>query len=511
MTMPTPTDQIATDGPRADWRGWAALVVLMLPVLLVSMDNTILNFALPAIARDLEPSSIEQLWIIDAYSLVLAGLLVTAGSLGDRLGRRRILLIGAIGFTLVSVAAVFAPTAGWLIAARAGMGVFGAALMPSTMSLLRSTFRQRDQRRVAIAAWSGMFAAGGALGPIVGGILIEHFPWQSVFLLAVPILALMLILAPVFVKESRDPRPGPIDGWGILLSMLALAPLAYGIKEVAVAGWVGAAPLAVGLVFGWLFIRRQRRILHPMLDMSLFRRPKFSGSLAVNLCCIMAYIGFLYFVSQHLQMVVGLTPMWAGIALIPGAVMSIASGFIVTPIARRFPASRVVPATLVLAVAGLVLVAVAGAHDLTALVVAFVLMGAGTGAAQTVSGELIISSAPPEKAGAASAISETAYEFGAVLGTSILGGILTAWYRAALVLPPGVPADISAEAQETLAGAVNGAEEIGGALGDALRQAATSAFDGGVVVTSLIGAALLVIASVVAAATLGRSRSQASR
>ncbi len=509
--MHVSTDAIATDGPRADWRGWAALVVLMLPVLLVSIDNTILNFALPAIARDLEPTSAEQLWIIDAYSLVLAGLLVTAGSLGDRFGRRRILLTGAVGFTLVSVGAAFAPTAEWLIAARAGMGIFGAALMPSTMSLLRSTFRHRDQRRIAIAAWSGMFAAGGALGPIVGGFLIEHFPWQSVFLLAVPMLALMLILAPFFLRESRDPNPGPIDGWGILLSMLALAPLAYGIKEIAVAGWIGLVPVAFGLVFGWLFVRRQRRIPHPMLDMSLFRRRTFSGSLAINLCCIMAYIGFLYFVSQHLQMIVGLTPMVAGMALIPGAVCSIASGFIVTPFARRFSPSVVVPSALVIAVAGLILVAVAGAQDVWMLVLAFVFMGAGTGAAQTVSGELIISSAPPDKAGAASAISETAYEFGAVLGTSILGGILTAWYRATLVVPDGVPASLASHAEETLAGAVNAASEIGGSAGEALREAATVAFDGGVVATSLIGAALLVIACVVAATTLGGSRKGATR
>lgn len=509
--MHVSTDAIATDGPRADWRGWAALVVLMLPVLLVSIDNTILNFALPAIARDLEPTSAEQLWIIDAYSLVLAGLLVTAGSLGDRFGRRRILLTGAVGFTLVSVGAAFAPTAEWLIAARAGMGIFGAALMPSTMSLLRSTFRHRDQRRIAIAAWSGMFAAGGALGPIVGGFLIEHFPWQSVFLLAVPMLALMLILAPFFLRESRDPNPGPIDGWGILLSMLALAPLAYGIKEIAVAGWIGLVPVAFGLVFGWLFVRRQRRIPHPMLDMSLFRRRTFSGSLAINLCCIMAYIGFLYFVSQHLQMIVGLTPMVAGMALIPGAVCSIASGFIVTPFARRFSPSVVVPSALVIAVAGLILVAVAGAQDVWMLVLAFVFMGAGTGAAQTVSGELIISSAPPDKAGAASAISETAYEFGAVLGTSILGGILTAWYRATLVVPDGVPASLASHAEETLAGAVNAASEIGGSVGEALREAATVAFDGGVVATSLIGAALLVIACVVAATTLGGSRKGATR
>ncbi|MBP2437820.1 MFS transporter [Microbacterium amylolyticum] len=511
MSQRTPTEQIATDGPRADWRGWSALVVLMLPVLLVSIDNTILNFALPAIARDLEPTSAQQLWIIDAYSLVLAGLLVTAGTLGDRFGRRRVLLIGAVGFTLVSVGAAFAPTSEWLIAARALMGVFGAALMPSTMSLLRSTFRNRDQRRIAIAAWAGMFAAGGALGPVVGGLLIEHYPWQSVFLLAVPMLVLMLILAPFFVKESRDPSPGPIDGWSIVLSMAALGPLAFGIKEFAVHGWIGLIPIAIGLAFGWWFVRRQLRTPHPMLDMSLFRRAKFSGSLVINLCCVMGYIGFLYFVSQHLQMIVGLSPMMAGIALIPGAVMSMSAGFIVTPFARRFSPARVVPIVLSIAVAGFVLVAVAGAHDVWMLVLAFVLMGAGAGAAQTVSGELIISSAPPAKAGAASAISETAYEFGAVLGTSILGGIITGWYRSALVLPPGLPDTAGIHARETLAGAMNEAENISGPLGDALRKAAADAFDGGVVLTSLIGAGLLVIASVVAATTLGRSRASSPR
>ncbi|WP_036320581.1 MFS transporter [Microbacterium indicum] len=502
----TPTDQIATDGPKADWRGWVALAVLMLPVLLVSMDNTILNFAIPEIARDLEPTSAEQLWIIDAYSLVLAGLLVTAGSLGDRFGRRRMLLIGAVGFTVLSVAAAFAPTAIALIAARAGMGVFGAALMPSTMSLLRSIFRQRDQRRLAIAIWAGMFSAGGALGPILGGVLIEHFPWQSVFLVAVPILVLLLALAPAFVTESRDPQPGPIDGWSILISMLALAPLAYGIKEIAVSGWIGLVPVAIGLGFGWIFVRRQLRSAHPLLDMGLFRRPTFAGSLATNLCCIMGYVGFLYFVSQHLQMIVGLSPLMAGVSLIPGAVVSIIAGLAITPVARRFRASIVVPTVLVLAVAGFLLVALAGAHGLWAIVVAFMLIGGGTGAAQAISGELIVSSAPPAKAGAASAVSETAYEFGAVLGTSILGGALTAWYRGHLVLPAGVPEESAAQARETLAGAVNEAQAIGGPVGESLRAAAADAFDGGVVTTSILGAVLTVAAGVVAATTLERRR-----
>jgi DHA2 family multidrug resistance protein-like MFS transporter len=222
----------------------------------------------------------------------------------------------------------------------------------------------------------------------------------------------------------------------------------------------------------------------------------------------MAYIGFLYFVSQHLQMIVGLSPMTAGLALIPGAVMSILAGFIVTPFAARFSAAVVVPICLAIGAAGLVLVAFAGANDVWMLVVAFVIMGAGTSAAQTVSGELIISSAPADKAGAASAISETAYEFGAVLGTSILGGILTAWYRSTLAIPGEVPDSLARHAQETLAGAMNAVDELGGSVGEALREAAAVAFDGGVVATSLIGTGLLVLAVVVAASTLGTSRKQ---
>ncbi|WP_203135453.1 MFS transporter [Microbacterium sp. JZ31] len=504
MTITTSTEQIADQ--RAGWRAWVALAVLMLPVLLVSVDNTILNFALPAIARDLEPSSAEQLWIIDAYSLVLAGLLVTMGSLGDRLGRRRMLLWGAVGFTAVSVLAVFAPTAGWLIAARAAMGLFGASLMPSTMSLLRGIFPNRDQRRIAIAIWAGMFSAGAALGPIVGGFLIENLPWQSVFLLAVPVLTLLLILAPIFVRESRDPHPGPVDAASIVLSMLALAPVAYGIKEVAVHGWVGVVPIAIGALFGWLFVRRQLRMPTPMLDMSLFGRAAFSGSLLVNLCSVIALVGFLYFVSQHLQLIVGLSPMAAGFALVPGMALSILGGLAVTPIARRFSAAIVVPSCLSLAIVGYLVVAAAGGHDLWLLVIAFALLGAGIGAAETVSGELILANAPAAKAGAASAVSETAYELGAVLGTSILGGILTASYRSSLTIPASVPDPLAAHARETLAGAMNAADELGGQVGGALRDAAAQAFDGGVTVTSLIGAALVVLAALIGASTLGRRR-----
>lgn len=501
-------DQVST---RVGWRGWAALVVLMLPVLLVSVDNTVLSFALPQIALDLEPTAAEQLWIIDAYPLVLASLLVTMGSLGDRFGRRRMLLIGATGFAVVSGLAAFAPTAALLIAARAGMGVFGAMLMPSTLSLLRSIFTDRDQRRLAIAVWAAMFSAGSALGPIVGGVLLAHFAWGSVFLMAIPVLVPLLVLAPLLVPESRDPRPGRIDPVSIALSLGTMVPIVYAIKETAVHGFsaIVVVLVAAGGAFGVLFVRRQLRAERPMLDMRLFRRATFTGALLVNLLSVVALVGFLYFVAQHLQLVVGLSPLEAGLALVPGLAAMIVAGLVVVPISRRFPPRIVVPGALVFSVAGYVVVAaVAGTDSLMAMILAFVSLGIGIGMAETVSNELILSSAPPEKAGAASAVSETAYELGAVLGTAVLGGLLTALYRGGLLLPAGLSADQAQAARETLAGAMHTADVLGGELGAALRDAASHAFDAGVTVTALIGAVLVAVAAVVAATTLGRGRSR---
>lgn len=508
MTRTASIPTTETDAPRVGPRGWAALVVLMLPVLLVSVDNTVLSFALPEISIALAPSGAEQLWIIDVYPLVLAGLLVTMGTLGDRFGRRRMLLIGATGFAIVSALAAFAPTAGLLIAARALLGFFGAMLMPSTLSLLRSIFLNRDQRRLAIAVWASAFSAGAALGPIVGGFLLEHFAWGSVFLIAVPVLIPLLICAPLLVPESRDPHPGRIDPVSILLSMAAMIPVVYAIKSFAVDGPSLAAGgwALLGVVMGWLFVRRQLRAEIPMLDMALFRRGSFSGAILVNLLSVVALVGFLYFVSQHLQLVLGLSPMLAGLALVPGMVAMIIAGLSVVPISRRVPPHILVPAGLVFSVIGYLLVAVSTEdHGVAPLILAFVVLGIGIGAAETISNELILSSAPAAKAGAASAVSETAYELGAVLGTAVLGGLITAFYRGALVIPDGIPAEAAHAAAETLAGAYTAAAALPAQLGDALWAAASAAFGSGVLVTSLIGAALVVLAGVIAAVTLRKS------
>ncbi len=491
---------------RVGRRGWAALAVLMLPVLLVSIDNTVLSFALPMIALDLQPTGIQQLWIVDVYSLVLAALLVTMGALGDRFGRRRMLLIGASGFAVVSAATAFAPSAAWLIGGRATMAVFGAMLMPSTLSLIRSIFGERRQRRLAIAIWAATFSAGAALGPVIGGVLLEHFAWGSVFLMAVPMLVPLLVGAPLLVPESRDPRPGRIDPIGVLLSVGAMLPIVYAIKEMAVTGLGGpVVPLLVaGAAFVVAFVRRQRRSSEPMLDMRLFRRSAFSGALLVNLLSIVALVGFLFFVAQHLQLIIGLSPLEAGLALVPSLVAMIVAGLLVVPVSSRLSPRLVIPVALLFSAAGYIGIGLTtGPDTLLPTVLASISLGIGVGAAETVSNELILSAAPVDKAGAASAVSETAYELGAVLGTSIVGGLLTAVYRAGLAIPAGVPDALARAARETLAGAMDVAQQLGGTVGAGLREAAAVAFDAGVGAASFIGAALVVLAGVIAATTLG--------
>lgn len=508
QTSAAPAPALATAEtarPRVPRRAWLALAVLMLPTLLVSVDNTVLSFALPAISRDLAPTAAQQLWIIDAYPLVLAGLLVAMGSAGDRYGRRRMLLIGSIGFTVVSVGAAFAPTAEALIAARAALGFFGAMLMPSTLSLLRTVFVEREQRRLAIAIWASGFAAGAALGPIVGGVLLEHFHWGSVFLLAVPVLVPMLILVPILIPESRDPAPGRIDVLSTLLSLAAMGPVVFGIKSIATGGvdGTGVAAIMLGLGAGTWFVLRQLRSETPMLDVRLFRQGSFGGAVVVNLFSVIALVGFLFFVSQHLQLIAGLSPVVAGTALLPGLVAMIVAGLVVVPIARRVRPRVLVPVALALSASGYVIVALnATADSIAPVVIAFVLLGVGIGAAETVSNELILSSAPPAKAGAASAVSETAYELGAVLGTAGLGSILAAHYRSAIDLPAALTSAQAAAASETLAGAVTVAEQLPATIADQLASSAALAFDQGVIVTSLIGVALMVAAATVAAIAL---------
>ncbi|MHA7306671.1 MFS transporter [Arthrobacter sp. TMN-49] len=490
----------SSPGPaRAGVRSWIALAVLMLPVLLVSVDNTVLSFAIPSISLALVPSASELLWIIDIYPLVLAALLVPMGSLADRFGRRKLLLIGSTGFAVVSVLAAFAPTAGALIGYRALLGLFGAMLMPSTLSLIRNLFLHPDQRRKAIAIWAAGFSGGAALGPIVGGFILEHFWWGAVFLMSVPVLIPLLILAPIFVPESKDPAPGKIDTLSILLSFGAMVPTIFGIKEIAQSGLTATnlVLIVLGLVLGAVFVRRQLRRENPMMDVTLFKNPVFSGGVMANLLSIFALVGFLYFITQHLQLVVGLSPTHAAFVLVPGLAITIVSGLLAASLASRVRPSWLVAGGLFLNAAGFLIVWLNTDGSVAGIIVAFVVLGAGVGMAETISNDLILSAAPPTKAGAASAISETAYEVGSVLGTAILGSILAAAYRMNVVLPAGVAETDKETASQTLGGAIEVAGTLPAGQGEALLSSAKHAFDSGsgtvamVSVVLMLGAALM--------------------
>lgn len=489
----------------ASKKQWFALVVLMLPTLLVSIDNTVLSFALPSIARDLRPSAVAQLWIVDVYPLVLAALLVGMGNLGDRIGRRRILLIGASGFGVVSVLAAFAPDATMLIAARVLLGFFGAMLMPSTLSLLRSLFVDRQQRRLAIAIWGAGFSAGSAIGPLVGGVLLEHFWWGSVFLVAVPFLLPLLIFAPLLISESKDPTPGPFDFGSIALSILTLGPAVYAIKAFATEG-MGVLPvvlLVIAALSGVVFVRRLLAQANPMLDMNLFRVPSFSGAVLVNLVSIFSLLGLLFFLTQHLQLVVGLSPFDAAMALTPGIIVIILAGLGVVPLVRFIRPGFLMAGGLFLSLLAYGSIAVIGSEaSVLSYIIAFCVLGAGIGSAETLSNDLIVSSVPADKAGAASGVSETAYELGAVLGTAVLGSILTASYRASIVIPDGVSGADATASRETLGGAVDVASTLPASVSEQLLDSARHAFDSGVVATSWVAVALMAVAITITLVTL---------
>ncbi|MBB2994468.1 MFS transporter [Paeniglutamicibacter cryotolerans] len=482
-------------------RRWAALFVLMLPVLLISVDNTVLSFAVPALTEALLPTGPQLLWIIDIYPLILAGLLVPMGSLGDRFGRRRMLLIGSTGFALVSAAAAFASSAEQLIAARALLGVFGAMLMPATLSLIRNIFTEANERRKAIAVWAAAFSGGAALGPIVGGYLLEHFWWGSVFLMAVPVLFPLLILGPTLIPESKDPKPAPIDPMSIVLAISTLLPIVYGIKEATTADslLIPIAAILVGLVSGMAFTFRQLRRKNPMLDVRLFKNPIFSGALAVNLLSIFAFVGFIYFLSQHLQLVAGYSPIDAGLLMLPGLAMTVTFGFLAVPLVRRFKTVTVVVAGLAMNAAAYGIVAFFGqSGSVPALMVAFCVLGAGVGMSETLSNDLALGAVPASKAGAASAISETAYEIGSVMGIAVLGSILNAVFAKNLLIPAGLTGQQATDAAQTLGGAHLVASQLPGTKADtaaALLDSAAHAFDTGVMITSIIAVVLTVLAA----------------
>ncbi len=490
---------------RAGRREWIGLAVIALPCLLYSMDLTVLNLALPSLSADLAPTSSQLLWIVDIYGFLVAGMLITMGTLGDRIGRRRLLLIGAAAFGVASSIAAFSTSAEMLIAMRALLGLAGATLAPSTLSLIRNMFHDPRERTVAIGVWISSYSAGAAIGPVLGGLLLEFFWWGSVFLIGVPVMLLLLVVGPTLLPEYRDPKAGRIDLTSAALSLAAVLLTIYGLKRIAEDGldWWRVLSIAAGAALGLVFLRRQATLADPMIDLRLFRAPAFSAALAIYALGTLVAFGIFIFISQHLQLVLGMGPLEAGLYTVPFAGAFIVGSMLTPMIVRRVRPGNLMAGGLGLAAAGFGMLTQVGETSGVGLLVAgFVVYSLGLAPVFTLATDLVVGNAPPERAGAASAISETASEFGGALGIAILGSIGTAVYRAEMAqsLPAGVPQATAEAARETLGGAVALAarmpEALGAAVAGSARDAFAHSFEVVAVVCALVMAALAIVAGV---------------
>lgn len=493
MTNP-PSTTAAASGALAGRREWTAFVVLLLPLLLVSMDVSVLFFAIPSIDRDLAPSATQQLWIFDVYAFALTGLLITMGSLGDRIGRRRLLLIGALAFGAASVCAAYATSPEMLIAARAALGIGGATLMPSTIGLVRNMFHNEQQRATAIGIWSGAMAGGVALGSVLSGVMLEHFWWGSVFLINVPAMVLLLVLVPLLVPEFKDPKPGRFDFLSVPLSMGTVLPVVYGIKESAAHGLDARRALIItaGLVIGWAFVRRQRSRSDAMISRELFRGRGFGVGIGLNALAAFAMMGSAFFTTQYLQSVLGMSTMEAALWSLAPSLAVGAAAPAATAIGRRTQRAYVVCGGFVVGAAGFGVFMLAGTDSLALLLIGSGVMSSGIVAVMAIVSDLAMTSSPPEKAGAAASLLETGQEFGGALGMALLGAVATAVYRA------DMPASAPDVARRTLPGALTTGD-------DSLIAIGREAFVHSMRYASVTGSLILLTGAVLAATLLRRA------
>jgi DHA2 family multidrug resistance protein-like MFS transporter len=493
--------------PRAGRREWIGLAVLALPTLLLSVDLSVLNLALPQLSAGLSASSVEQLWIIDIYGFMIAGFLITMGTLGDRIGRRKVLMAGAVAFCLASVMAAFSTSTEMLIASRALMGIAGATLSPSTLALISNMFRDPRQMGTAIGIWVSCFMGGMALGPVVGGAMLEFFWWGSVFLLAVPVMGLLLVLGPMFLPEFKTPEAGKLDPLSVALSLGVILPVVYGIKELAKDGW-GAVPvgaIVVGLALGVVFVIRQRSLAEPLMDLRLFANKSFTGALVIMLFGAAIGGGTILVVNLYLQTVAGLSPLQAGLLMVPSGFAMVIAAMTAPAFARRFRPANVIAVGLIVAALGyLMLTQVGAVGGLVIVVIGVSIASAGSGPQAALTTNLILGSTPPEKAGSAASMSETSGELGMALGAAVMGSIATAVYGAqfANTASAATPAEVSETAQRGVIGVAEAARQLPADQADVLLTHARDAFTTGLNVVAIVSAVLLTGLALLAVTTL---------
>lgn len=475
---------------RAGWREWSGLALLALPTMLLGLDVTALYLVVPSLSADLRPTATETLWIMDAYGFLIAGFLITMGTLGDRIGRRRMLMIGMAAFGAASVFAAFAPDALWLIVARALLGVAGATLMPSTLSLISNMFTDVRQRALAIGVWATMFALGMAAGPVVGGAMVAAFWWGAAFLVAVPVAALVLAGAPALLPEYRS-RAGRLDLPSVGLSLAAMLPIIYAIKHAAAHGIDAQAWLAVvvGAGSAVAFVRRQLRLSEPLLDMKLFTSRAFSSALGVLLVGLVGFGGVMFLVTQYLQLVEGLSPTAAGLWMGPPALAMLVGAIGAPLVAGRVSPGVVMSGTLVLSLAGYALLGLAGAGSTVSVVAGFAFVYLGLGVIAALGTDIVVGAAPSERSGSAAALSETVQELGIAAGVALLGSLTTVIYRSGVEAPSGLSPAAAETYGDSLSGALLLADRLPVRALDHARTAFTSGLNTAAVVAGLAVAA----------------------
>ncbi|WP_327150247.1 MFS transporter [Nocardia sp. NBC_01329] len=478
---------------------WIGLAVLALPTLLISMDMSVLYLAIPQISAALEPSSSQLLWILDVYGFLVAGFLITMGTVGDRIGRRKLLLIGAVAFGIASVVAAYSSSAEVLIATRALLGVAGATLMPSTLALIRNMFHDQKQRTTAIGVWMTSFMVGMVIGPLIGGIMLEHFWWGSVFLVAVPAMVLLVVAGPMLLPEYRDPNPGKLDLLSAALSLAAVIGIIYGIKDLA-ENSLGVTPVLVltaGLVLGAVFIARQRRLANPLVDLRLFGNVKFSGALIALMVTMLAMGGLFLLLAQYLQLVLGLSAFQAGLWTMPEAAAMVVGTVLVSALAPRIRPAYLMAGGLLTSIVGYaIFTQLSGGDDLAIIVTGMVVFSLGLSPMSVLGLDMIVGAVDPARAGAASAVSETGQEFSIALGVAVIGSIGTAVYRSQMTdaMPTGLPAETADAAKDTLAGALHVSGQLPEQLGAELATAARQAFTQALEVNSILSIGLTALA-----------------
>jgi DHA2 family multidrug resistance protein-like MFS transporter len=503
------TDVGTETGSRATRREWLGLAVLGLPTALIAMDLTVLHLALPTLTADLRPSNNELLWIVDIYGFLIAGFLIPMGAIGDRIGRRRLLLIGAAAFGVASALSAFAVNPTMLIAARALLGIAGATLMPSTLSLIRVMFQDPKQQGAAIGVWTGFFGLGTVIGPLAGGTFLELFWWGSVFLIGVPVMLLLIVLGPRVLPEYRDASVSYPDLISAIMSIVGILALIFSLKRFAADGLNFEAGIAIvlGVVLVALFLDRQRRLAQPLVDLKLFRNGLFSIALAMLLLATLLSAGLQFLALQYLQLVRGLDPIQAGLWSLP-ITLGVMIGAMAGPVlAGRMKLSTLLSGGLVVSALGMVLLSrVSGPSDLFLAVAGTAVVGLGIGPMLSLGTGLIVGSASPERAGAASALAATATELGSALGFAVIGSIGFAVYRSDLAdrLPDGLSAKDVDAAKDTLAAAVDAARELPVPVATRLLAVARDAFVQGLQTTAIVCAVLAVLLAA-AAATLLRN------